>query len=515
MHDLVRVMTLKICEGKYMVRAGDWSLKEIPKEAEWAKDLEKVSFMKSGITRIEDGMSPDCPKLSTLLLRDNVYLVFIPDSFFSKMQGLCTLDLCCTDITMLPNPICSVKSLKALLLEWCEYLENVPYLGEIKELRELNLSNTTIKEVPQGVGELFNLKFLAMNARKLKMLPRRLFHKLGNLQHLELPLHIEVEVEEIKSLKLLEEFIERVENMKDLKSLITSWGSRVRDTCYTIRVGSYGGYIFNKREGICHNKELFLLEYNLKDERVLAEGIVQQCEGLGICFVDGLKRLRIERCEGIEYILRSEAGLSSQISALEEIKLYELDDMKGLIEKEEIGASAVLPQPVFSSLTQLVINKCNRIKIPLSGVPNLKAILISHCWNIEEIFETSSLTLPKLKYLMLHELPSLRKVGILLYGVPNLELINIRECKEVEEIFEDEGTSSLTLPKLKRLKLKDLPKLKSLCKGTTIICNSIEAIFIKECPRLMNKPPVVVDFGCASTMSDKGEPRIVEIIEVG
>ena len=41
MHDLVRSMALKICGGKYMVRAGG-DLKEIPKEAQWAKDLEKV-----------------------------------------------------------------------------------------------------------------------------------------------------------------------------------------------------------------------------------------------------------------------------------------------------------------------------------------------------------------------------------------------------------------------------------------------------------------------------------------
>ncbi|XP_042036638.1 probable disease resistance protein At4g27220 [Salvia splendens] len=274
MHDLLRSMALNICEGKYMVRAGDMSLIEIPKEAEWAKDLEKVSFVKNGIRRIEEGMSPDCPKLSTLLLFGNYWLEFIPDSFFSKMQGLCTLDLSWTSITKLPNSICALKSLKALLLEWCKYLGNVPYLGEMKELRELNLSKTAITEVPQGVGELFNLKFLAMNADKLNKVPRGLFLKLGNLQHLELPLYIEVEVEEIENLKLLEEFSGRMENVNDLKSLITSWGSRVRGTCYRILVGSYHEDKFNIREGICDNKELFLFECNLEDERILAEGIV-------------------------------------------------------------------------------------------------------------------------------------------------------------------------------------------------------------------------------------------------
>ncbi|XP_047959954.1 probable disease resistance protein At4g27220 [Salvia hispanica] len=502
MHDLVRSMAWKICEGKYMVRAGDFTLKEIPKEAEWAKDLEKVSFMNSGIRRIEEGMSPDCPKLSTLLLCGNGWLEFISDSFFSKMQGLFTLDLCFTKITKLPNSFCAMKNLKALLLRGCDKLENVPYLGEMKELRELNLSYTAIKEVPHGVGELFNLKFLALDACKLKILPRGLFLKLGNLQHLELPFCIRVIIEEIENLKLLEEFSGRMKNVNDFHSFITSWGSRVHDTCYTIGVGSYDKS-FQARRGLCYNKELFLSECNLEDEGALAEGIVEltisKCEGLSIWFVDGLKRLRIQSCVGIEYILRSESGLSSQVSTLEEIELVELDAMKGLIEKGEIGASAAaLAQPVFSSLTELRIDKCNKMKmrIPLSGVPNLEAIHMSECEEIEEIFEdegTSSLTLPKLKFLLLQELPRLRKVGILLSGVPNLEWISVRKCGEIEDLFNDGGRRFLILPKLHQLCLEELPKLKSLCKGTAVICNSIQIISITECPRLMKKFPVFVD----------------------
>ncbi|XP_047963406.1 probable disease resistance protein At4g27220 [Salvia hispanica] len=307
MHDLVRSMALKICEGKYMVRAGDESLNEIPKEAEWAKDLEKVSLMSSGIMRIEEGKSPDCPKLSTLLLLGNYMLDFIPDSFFSKMQGLCTLNLRTTCITELPNSICALKSLKSLLLEWCHKLENVPYLGEMTELRELNLSHTAIKEVPEGVKQLVNLKFLAMDAPELEMLPEGLFLKLGNLQYLDLPFHMVVEVEEIANLELLEEFSGRVKSVNDFNSLITSWGSQVHGTCYVILVGSYDEDTFEiLGSGDC--KELFLSECNLKDEVVLAEGIKQltisKCEDLSICFVDGLEGLKIECCRGIEYILK-------------------------------------------------------------------------------------------------------------------------------------------------------------------------------------------------------------------
>ncbi|XP_047959940.1 probable disease resistance protein At4g27220 [Salvia hispanica] len=505
MHDLVRGMALKICEGKYMVRGS----------GKWAKDLEKVSLMKGGIMRIEGGLSPDCPKLSTLILRDNACLEFIPDSFFSKMQGLSTLDLSQTSIKMLPNSICAMKSLKALLLKSCRRIKDVPYLGEMKELRELNISHTAIKEVPGGVGELFNLKFLALNVRNLKMLPKGLFLKLGNLQHLELPLRMQVVIEEIENLNLLEEVSGRFKNVNEFNSLITSWGSRVHDTCYTIVVGTYHRSFYARR-GEYYNPQLLLSACNLVDERVLAEGIVHLT-----------------------------------ISKPESPSIYSVEGLKGLIEKPEIGALSTFVQPKFSSLTMLRIEKCNKSKmrIPLSGVLNIEVIDISKCEEIEEIFEdegTSSLTLPKLKilwldelprlrkvgiqlsgvpsiqvisvrkcgeikeifgdkgtgsltlsklkYIQLDELPKLRKVGILLSGVPNLEDIYVRTCGEIEEIFGDEGSSSPTLPELKQLDLQQLPKLKSLCKGTNaIICNSIKDIFIKKCPRLMSKLPVVVD----------------------
>ena len=154
------------------------------------------------------------------------------------------------------------------------------------------------------------------------------------------------------------------------------------------------------------------------------------------------------------------------MSTLEEIELVELDAMKGLIEKGGIGASAALARPVFSSLTKLRIEKCNKnkMRIPLSGVPNLEVMDISKCEEIQEIFEdegTSSLTLPKLKTLWLRRLPRLRKVGII-SGVPNLKDIHISWCEEIEEIFADEGTSSLALPKLKSLRLYELPRLRKV-----------------------------------------------------
>ncbi|PIN22141.1 hypothetical protein CDL12_05148 [Handroanthus impetiginosus] len=114
MHDLVRSMALKITKGKNMVFSKLY-LKEIPNEGEWVRDLEKVSLMNNTMIEIPDGMSPDCPKLTTLILSHNP-LKFIPDSFFSKLVNLCFLDLSKTDIEKLPNSLSNLEILRALNL---------------------------------------------------------------------------------------------------------------------------------------------------------------------------------------------------------------------------------------------------------------------------------------------------------------------------------------------------------------------------------------------------------------
>ncbi|XP_057795707.1 probable disease resistance protein At4g27220 [Salvia miltiorrhiza] len=464
MHDLVRGMALKICEGKYMVRAGKYSLIEIPDEHEWTNGLEKVSLMMSGIKRIRDGISPNCPNLSTLILCGSL-LDTIPDSFFSKMQRLSSLDLGETDITTLPDSICEMKCLKTLFLDYCYNLENMPYLGNLKALRELNLSYTAIEEVPQGIEELLNLKFLSMDVRTLKILPRGLLLKLGNLQHVKLPFHIQVPIEEIENLKQLEEFSGGVENVNDFNRFITS---RVHDTCYRVGVG----YIYTARYRYfeLYNNELILREVNLKDEKVSGQGVVYltiiQCQGLSICFVDdfsglnnptSLKRVSIESCGGIECILSSDQGqggsLPPQISTLEEIKLVELEDLKGVVKKEEIGASVAPAEIMFSSLRRLVIHKCSKIG----------------------------------------------KLGLPVLGVPNLEYIEIEVCGELQEIFEDDERGSVTLSKLKKLSLLELPRLKCVCRAK-LICKSIETIEIVQCPSLVKKLPLHLDVSPPPTL---------------
>ncbi|CAA3010939.1 probable disease resistance At4g27220 [Olea europaea subsp. europaea] len=195
MHDLMRDMAITITKDshKYMVKAG-LQLKGMPEEQDWKVGLDKVSLMRNEISEISPGMSPNCPNISTLILRENP-LRLIPDSFFAHMHGLHNLDLSYIKIEKLPSSISDLENLCSLLLR-----------GKLKTLKELDLTETRIKEIPQGMENLGNLKGLDLLAVRLRTIPTGILPRLSNLQRLMLPYRMEVPVEELEGLKKLEEF---------------------------------------------------------------------------------------------------------------------------------------------------------------------------------------------------------------------------------------------------------------------------------------------------------------------
>lgn len=461
MHDLMRAMALKITEGKTVVTAGH-NLKEIPKE-EWSEDLENMSLMQNSIRLIPFQMSPNCPKLSILLLRENP-LVYLPEPFFSRMHGLSSLDLSRTGITDLPNSVSDLESLKALLLGECRELAYVPNLGKLKALRELDLSNSGIRNMPLGTEKLLNLTRLLLNgANYLRMLPTGMLLNLTNLQLLLLPYQIQTPVEGIERLKQLEKFEGTVEDAWDISHFLRSRQSRPHGTFYSIEVRlAYDRFSRRRNQVILH-----LCDLEKGDEKHATMSgrdilVFRCCEGLSNCLADdfsqlddprSLKSLEIYNSRGIECIMASKER-ESQFSSLEKILLQDLPDFMGLIHRQEIesavvSASSIFARAAFSSLKYLTICKCNKMK---------------------------KLGLPALEF-------------------PNLEILCVQYCDEIQEIIEtaddtgrgEAGAPVVSLPKLRHLYLIRLPRLTSICKAT-MICDSINLIHVEECQALKKLP---------------------------
>ncbi|XP_051116756.1 probable disease resistance protein At4g27220 isoform X2 [Andrographis paniculata] len=426
MHDLVRAMALKIAEGKTVVIAGHHSLKDISIEEEWGNDIEKMSFMHNDIGTIPDGLSPNYPKLSTLLLAHNYPLNFIPDSFFFQMCSLFILDLSSTRIKKLPDSFSDIKSLKGLILAGCYDLEYLPYLGKLENLRELDLTKTAIQEVPRGMEELFNLNFLSFShTDSLKMLPSCLVSKFRYLQCLYLPHKIYAPVGELMELKHLEEFRGTLKDVDDYNLLMRNRSA----LAYSIFIGSDRN---NIAELWAYN-HLEFHDYNFdsskdKDATILAGDIQVQylrlieCQGLSKCFVEVLKLV-----------------FNSPVS-IESLEMGDCDEVECLSRIEQ--SASISSHGFFTALDDLHIHRCRKMK----------------------------------------------KLGLPALHLQKLRILTIDDCEMIEEIFEMKlqlGEASMVcLPKLECLYLQNLPNLKSICYSTTVCCCSIRDITLYECRAL-------------------------------
>nr|XP_023923533.1 TMV resistance protein N-like [Quercus suber] len=82
----------------------------------------------------------------------------------------------CNKLMCLPSTICSLKSLESLDLSWCSNLDNLPKnLGNLKGLKKLGLSRTSIKELPSSIEHLKSLEYLDLSwCSNLDNLPKNL-----------------------------------------------------------------------------------------------------------------------------------------------------------------------------------------------------------------------------------------------------------------------------------------------------------------------------------------------------
>jgi hypothetical protein len=165
MHDVVREMALWISSGcgdqkqkNVLVVEANAQLRDIPK----IEDQKAVRRMSLIYNQIEEACeSLHCPKLETLLLRDN-RLRKISREFLSHVPILMVLDL----------------SLNPNLIE-------LPSFSPLYSLRFLNLSCTGITSLPDGLYALRNLLYL--NLEHTYMLKRIYeIHDLPNLEVLKL-----------------------------------------------------------------------------------------------------------------------------------------------------------------------------------------------------------------------------------------------------------------------------------------------------------------------------------------
>ncbi|GKV02982.1 hypothetical protein SLEP1_g15352 [Rubroshorea leprosula] len=518
MHDVMREMALQVAGPRFMAKAGLWR-GEAPEANEWTENLEKVWLSENGITDFASSMSPNCPKLSGLDLSRNHVLRQIPDSFFAHMIGLKFLVLSWTAIEALPDSISILENLTVLRLDYCRKLRYMPSLVKLKALKKLDLKQAGILEVPQGMEMLVNLQHLDLDCPDLVGLPTEILCNLTHLQFLAVVLKsttFEMKAEKVIKLKVLETFIGQFEDLQVFNNFVKSFHEDQKFTRYWLRVGSTGGRgtAFDGKmrlDGFKLGRDYSELLAGVEFTKIIALSGVQIGRVYSVLPLNEVQLLKITECNDVKIL-----NETSWFNTATDLRYCEINDCKGLECMLDLFSSS----SVCSSFDKLEILQLNNLS-NLQVLVKVEAQAASAPSTLRAPRPTPSSIFSNLKFFKIRCCPRIKKLFPfqLLKGLQNLEEIDVEDCQRVEEIIEVEDeketittvgnneTIRLVLPNLRKLRLKKLPKLKSICATRGVmVCDSLQSIIIYECP-MLNRIPLYLP------LLPNGEPSLPSLLE--
>ncbi|PIA55373.1 hypothetical protein AQUCO_00800258v1 [Aquilegia coerulea] len=462
----------------------------LPSELAGEEVLERASFMNNMISKV--AISPGCPKLSTLFLGGNHFISSITHDFFIHMQCLRVLDLRCDwdkanhHLESLPDSISELVNLHDLRLSWCRKLKKVPSLAKLVLLRRLELNNTAIEELPEGMEMLGKLNCLNLHFVRLrKTIPLGLISKLSTLQELYLG---GIKVDKLYDVGSGESFANELLSLEELENLnitfhcLSDYACYVGSSkfnalkCFSLAVGQQ----FNYRD--CHlglpPRATVQLSYSAEGSAQNALFFPKNTKRVGInCFNDLTKLNELGWL--IKDVRELVAFTINKCNKIECIWWWSSSEDE---KEEELSLSGTGTGTGTSStcwlqyLERIDIYECPKLYTFFKGIPIppfffcLKVLYIFDCHNLKNVLSSSRLS----------------------QLLQNLEEIRVGRCDELEELIGEEEEENrrnvetpiaVQFPKIKKLGFQNVPKLKSIWRGV-MICDSLEKVWVENCSEL-------------------------------
>ncbi|XP_018506760.2 disease resistance protein RPV1 [Pyrus x bretschneideri] len=496
-------------------------------------------------------------ELSELHL-DGTAIKELPSSI-KNLTGLVTLNLKnCIELQSLPSSI-YMRFLKSLNLSGCSKFEKFPEISDVmKELSELHLDGTAIKELPSSIKNLTGLVTLNIKeCIELQGLPSSIY-QLKSLK--------DVTLCGCKSLKM---FLENLEVSKNLSKLCLD-GIAIRDLPFSIK-NLTGLHTFNLRgclqlkslpSSICQLKSLRWFSLSGCSNLEKFPEILEVMEELRLLCLDGtaieelpssinnltgLRSLRLKGCLKLK-------SLPCSICQLKSLKDFTLSGCSNLEKFPEIlevmeelrslcldeTAIEELPSSInnLTELRSLSLKGCLKLKsLPCSicQLRSLKNFTLSGCSNLEKFPEILEV-MKELQWLCLdgtaiEELPSS------INNLAGLRSLSLKGCLKLESLpcsicqlrslkdFTLSGCSNLEkFPEI----LEVMEELRSLCLDETAIeelpssinnLTELRSLSLKGCLKLKSLPCSICqlrflkDFTLSGCSNLEKFPEILEVME--
>ncbi|XVF03990.1 hypothetical protein REPUB_Repub05bG0041900 [Reevesia pubescens] len=381
-----------------------------------------------------------------------------------RINGCCALEQILTkmeDSSHL-NPPClpRLATLEVADCSLLEYIFPITAAEVFPSLRVLDISKSLqLKQVfliPNDIeGDKINLpqlQWLALNSltNLSSFCPGKVLIEVPSLQELkveECPLltPFTIPLKEAKQFRLKELRLSKLGNPNNPSSAL-EFGETSQSYAECIRVGNFqvifglqGGYFLSSLENL-------ILE-DLSELRFLWAS-----KDLQIITLQNLTRLELIDCKKLVKIFSF--ALARNLPQLSSIMIHGCDELDQIVRPEILGTSSTSKAPTeciyFPNLIKVRVENCNKLKcifpVHVACLPRLEEMVIKGDPKLEQIFELESesskndkkqMVLPKLKVLILEDLPSLISFSPVGYHfkLPFLDTLVVKKCMKMVTSF--------------------------------------------------------------------------------
>nr|XP_011457594.1 PREDICTED: probable disease resistance protein At4g27220 isoform X7 [Fragaria vesca subsp. vesca] len=474
MHDVIRDTALNIAQSedghRFFVKAG-CGLKGWPRGG-LHEGRTAISLMWNQIRKLPEEELV-CPNLQILLLNGNAKLSEIPEKLIQNLKELRVLDLSNTSISILPQSFSLLTNLQALYLDECDELIDISMVGKLKKLEILSMRGCPGGKLSREIGHLTNLRILDVN---------RYWARRGGL--------VTIPSKVISKLQKLEEFYMVYCGFEE-DGLCVAEGPRERTNIIRfdelaglsnlkiLQVGLSDESFIPKNVEVAPDWDYFCITINGRCTSTRSDEYKQGDRNSRSLFLNGVtistlpdwfikavtektEKLEYERCRGMsDIVMEYDHGRLHKLKHLTvaghcfDSYVY-LKELMNITRRVETG-------PVFENLEELHLMDLIHLKelcvgeLPPGSLTNLKVFHVYCGW-------------------------ILRSVSEFVQRLPNLEKLDLNNMDELEYVFRCEGFEP-EQSKLREMHLLRLKSLKSICNGPAphAMFQSLKILTIDRC----------------------------------